>query len=552
MMQRLNSLNNGYVGGSAEVPTCSISCGVITPKKLHINALEINQWERPDYWLPLPQINVGEQKMAGLFAVFKGASGTTGSTADSNFVRIIATVSSGNYIVDWGGITQSYSSGSAANYVFNFEDVPSTTQTPEGYRQVIIQAYPQTAGARLTGLQFTGTNQWFGALRDNTTYEWLDMKIAGASLSSLIVANALHHLHKFEYVGPSSLTTFAFTNCQSLERIVGTEWTANVTNMGSVFSGCRSLRTIPLLDTRRATNWFATFTNCTSLHTVPCLNTSSATTTYQMFRTCYALNDVPRFDMRNVTDCVQMFENCKSIESIPMFDIPKVRLMSSMVAGSGIKKFPMLDTSGVTNMSGLFLNCVKIKEMPRLNTSNNTDFSFFLAGSGIEVVPPIDTSKGRNFNNFARLATCLKKLPPMNFAGVTGPIIQSGVDVVFSEFFFRCRPFMEMPEFDVSGVVHGPTSGGVGSTGPFMSSFFNNQEQIKIIGLKGLKRSINLTNMTLSPTELNRFFTNLGGVTLYGGSTITITGVWGATTGAAYGVTCDRSIATSKGWTIIG
>jgi hypothetical protein len=28
--------------------------------------------------------------------------------------------------------------------------------------------------------------------------------------------------------------------------------------------------------------------------------------------------------------------------------------------------------------------------------------------------------------------------------------------------------------------------------------------------------------------------------------------VWGATTGAAYGVTCDRSIATSKGWTIIG
>jgi len=62
-------------------------------------------------------------------------------------------------------------------------------------------------------------------------------------------------MHKFEYVGPSSLTTFAFTNGQSLERIVGTEWTSNVTNISSAFSGCRSLRTIPLLDTRKATTF---------------------------------------------------------------------------------------------------------------------------------------------------------------------------------------------------------------------------------------------------------------------------------------------------------
>jgi hypothetical protein len=322
--------------------------------------------------------------------------------------------------------------------------------------------------------------------------------------------------------------------------------------MSSAFSGCRSLRTIPLLDTRKVTSFFAAFTNCTALHTVPCISTSSATSTYQMFRTCYSLNDVPRFDMQNVTDCESMFENCKSIESIPMFDIRNVRNMALLVNSSGIKKFPMLDTSNVTNMSGLFNSCIKLKEMPQLNTSSNTNFSNFIAGSGIQVVPPIDTSKGRNFNSFARLAQSLKKLPPMNFSGVTGPNMSGGFDVTFSEFFFRCRPFVEMPEFDVSGVIHGPTSGGVGSTGPFMRSFFNNQEQIKIIGLKGLKRSIDLTSMTLSPTELNRFFTNLGGVTLYGGSTITITGVWGATTGAAYGVTCNRSIATSKGWTIIG
>jgi hypothetical protein len=557
MMQRLNGLNNGYVGGSPEVPSCSISCGVITPKKLHINALEINQWERPDYWLSLPQINAGEQKFAGLFAVFKGASGNTGATADSNFaaIRMI-----GNFIVDWGnGITRAYASNTTAAYTYNFEDISSTTETPQGFRQVIIQAYPQT-GATLTSLILSDTTGFsFGTnltglagltLPTNTTYEWLDVKISGASLSTLTLGNACAHMHKFEYVGRSSLTSIAsmFDGCYSLERFVGTEWTSNVTNMSRAFQNCWSLRTLPLLDTQNVTTWFSCFFQAYAFHTVPCFNTSKTTTTYQMFRTCYSLNDVPRFDMRQVTDCVQMFENCKSIESIPMFDIRSVRLMDSMVSGSGIKKFPMLDTSGVTSMSGLFLNCPKLKEIPLLNTSQATSFAFFVSGSGVEIIPDIDTSKGRNFASFARLATCLKRVPKMSFAGVTGP---QGNTPVFQEMFFRCRSLLQIPEWDLSSVNHGPTSLGVGSTGPF-NVMFNDMGQIRVLGLKGLQRSIDLSNMTLSPTELNTFFTNLGGVTLYGGSTINITNVWGATAGAGYGVTCNRSIATSKGWTIIG
>ena len=85
--------------------------------------------------------------------------------------------------------------------------------------------------------------------------------------------------------------------------------------------------------------------------------------------------------------------------------------------------------------------------------------------------------------------------------------------------------------------------------GEFASYF---SSAVRVMGIKGIRRSINLTSQTLSPTQLNSIFTNLGGVTEYGGSTINITNVWGATTGADFGPTADRTIATNKGWTVIG
>ena len=61
--------------------------------------------------------------------------------------------------------------------------------------------------------------------------------------------------------------------------------------------------------------------------------------------------------------------------------------------------------------------------------------------------------------------------------------------------------------------------------------------------LYGTNASISYQNCNLSPTELNRIFTNLSSTG--SGKTVTITGNWGA-------AACDRSIATGKGWTVTG
>jgi hypothetical protein len=67
-------------------------------------AEESFEWVRPSDWLEMPAMNEGDQKFAGLYAIFKGASGFTGAKADSNFVALNM---EGNYIVDWGnGVTQ--------------------------------------------------------------------------------------------------------------------------------------------------------------------------------------------------------------------------------------------------------------------------------------------------------------------------------------------------------------------------------------------------------------------------------------------------------------
>jgi hypothetical protein len=75
------------------------------------------------------------------------------------------------------------------------------------------------------------------------------------------------------------------------------------------------------------------------------------------------------------------------------------------------------------------------------------------------------------------------------------------------------------------------------------SSTFSNCYNLSVATLYGTNASISYQNCNLSPTELNRIFTNLSSTGA--GKTVTITGNWGA-------AACNRSIATGKGWTVTG
>ena len=128
--------------------------------------------------------------------------------------------------------------------------------------------------------------------------------------------------------------------------------TSNITDMGSMFSNCANLKTIPLLDTSNVTNMGYMFNLCTSLTTIPLLDTSNVTNMKSMFYNCANLTTIPLLDTSNVTNMDRMFYNCANLTTIPL-----------------------LDTSNVTNMSYIFDLCKNLTTI-RFNPNANNIVNF--------------------------------------------------------------------------------------------------------------------------------------------------------------------------------
>ena len=135
-----------------------------------------------------------------------------------------------------------------------------------------------------------------------------------------------------------------FYECGSLTDIEGIEYlnTENVTNMSSMFDGCRALTTLDLshFDTQNVTDMNNMFCNCSALTTLDVSNfdTQNVTDMGSMFAVCetFTTLDLSNFDTQNVTDMSFMFFNCSAITTL---DIAK------------------FDTKNVTNMSYMFYRC---------------------------------------------------------------------------------------------------------------------------------------------------------------------------------------------------
>ena len=138
----------------------------------------------------------------------------------------------------------------------------------------------------------------------------------------------------------------------SLDNVISFGDTSDVTNMGSMFSGCSNLTSVPLFDTSKVTNMNSMFYNCYGLTSVPLFDTSKVTNMDSMFHNCSKLTSVPSFDTSKVTNMLYMFNNCLILTSVPSFD-----------------------TSKVTSMSSMFSACSKLKTIHMINIGANLDIS---------------------------------------------------------------------------------------------------------------------------------------------------------------------------------
>ena len=176
--------------------------------------------------------------------------------------------------------------------------------------------------------------------------------------------------------------------------------TSSITDMGSTFSGCRFLTSIPQLDTANVTNMNSLFKDCSSLQSIPKLITSKVTNMNSMFQYCSVLEFVPQLDTSEVTSMRSMFSECSSLQSIPQLDTSKVTDMRNMFYNcSKLTAIPPLNTSKVTNMNSMFYNCSKLTTIPKLDTSNVTSMSGMFGGcTSLTSIPLLDCSSVTNTN----------------------------------------------------------------------------------------------------------------------------------------------------------
>ena len=211
-----------------------------------------------------------------------------------------------------------------------------------------------------------------------------------------------------------------------------------------------------------------------------------------MFRDMAMLREV---DLRGAQpiSLANWFNGCELLEEITGLDTSQVTLFSfAFYNCKALRDFSWISFAQATDMSSAFVNCYELKTIT-INT-------------------PTITSLSATFNG------CIS----LRRAEVIAPNAASAANC-----FISCLLLTDVTLHTKANAARTSTY-----TKANMLSWIND--------LSGSSVVMSVASCNLNAAALNRIFTDLGTVT---SATITITGTPGA-------ATCNRSIATSKGWTV--
>lgn len=166
---------------------------------------------------------------------------------------------------------------------------------------------------------------------------------------------------------------FGFSNVESIN-LNNNFLTSNITNMNSMFNGCRALTSLDLshFDTSNVTNMMGMFYSCYVITSINVSNfdTSNVTDMSYMFDNCAHLEtlDISNFNISNVTTMNSMFEQCSNIETLKLFDFNSQKL---------------------TNVGYMFYSCrslkIEINIMTTSITNYNAMFNYAATDSGSQI-----------------------------------------------------------------------------------------------------------------------------------------------------------------------
>jgi hypothetical protein len=301
----------------------------------------VDGYVRPSDWLPLPDVQAGDQRLVALVAVYPH---------ESNHLSFVV---SGNYTVDWGdGVIENFSAGQQANKNYVYAGLPAN-DTTRGYRQAILTITPQS-GQILTSLNFNVRHP--AATQNTYSIKLLDVVVAGANISNLVLSGSI--------IRAGILESFRFPGDNL------------ITNFNGFLQGCSSLQSLPSLNVSNGTNFGNFLQNCSSLQSLPALSISNGTIFNGFMRGCFSLKSLPDLNVSNGTNFSDFLNSCPSLQFLPDLNVSNGTNFFNFLQGcSSLQSLPALNVSNGTNFSSFLQNCFSLGSVVLLGLKETCDLS---------------------------------------------------------------------------------------------------------------------------------------------------------------------------------
>jgi hypothetical protein len=452
-------------------------------------------WVRPTEWLPMPAMTASDQRIAMLVAV---------KDNDMNVVWFRLNTTAG-FTVDWGdGVVENFASGlTTVGHKYQYSDADLTdTSATLGYKQAMINVTISSGNITWVGVgsNLPPNDLLATGYEYSQTYDYaIDIKDIKSSLPNastvffggvvaIIMAEKVTCL---TYGGTSAASMF---NNMPMLQIIDMDLSA-MTDYGSCFTNCYSLKTVPQLNNTGLANYASAFTSCANLITIPAFHSASSLS--NTFNSCRSLEYLPTIVGRLVGSSSSIFANCSNLRKATIDITSGVNVLNNSIF-NGCSSLEEVDIVALDTTSHVsqFSSCQTLKRVTGLanNSKTVTNINFVFSGcNSIEFAPLFDTS------------------------GAGG----------MSSMFANCWNLKTIPAYSTTSCTA-------------MSTFCNTAYSVTRI-LTPIKLTNSIANLKLSADALNELFTILPTVT---GQTLTITGNPGAST-------CNTSIATAKGWSVV-
>ena len=304
----------------------------------------------PSDWLDLPTVNEGENKLAGIVAVWD---------ISNNYITVRATTDSGTWSVDWGdgNTTTGISSGTTAEHKLSYAGATGSLTT-RGYKTAVVVVTADSGNFTTLDLierHSEATQRYYAP--------WLNIKMAAPSLTSLDVYSTgtesqINLLEQIDYVGANLITSGnnILRELKSLNKVVNFD-TSNMTSFNT-FTRDSPISQTPTFDTSSAVSLNLAFFNCES-EAIHITNTNQITDgngLRQVFSNAKAKTiEIDNNGVGSASNLVLTFSSMPFlIETPDLGDTSTITNWQQFCDGSGVKIISAHDLSGATNM----LNCV--------------------------------------------------------------------------------------------------------------------------------------------------------------------------------------------------